>query len=482
MTEIHFLSAIELADKILTKQISSLELTEHFINRIESHDGAINAVVVRDFERALDAARNADDQLAKQNVIGPLHGLPMTIKESYNIAGLPTCWGAPEYETNIAKHDADAVRKLKASGAHFLGKTNVPQMLDDIQTYNPIYGTTNNPWDLTRVSGGSSGGSAASLAAGFTALDAGSDIGGSIRSPAHFCGVFGHKPTWGIVSTEGHSLREPSPMLDLAVCGPLARSAADLELALSIMQGASTLEASGWKLDLPAPRHKTLNDFRVAIWPNDDYAPVSHEIAERISELSEILANLGCKVSDTARPRVSPKQVHIDYQNLLHSQMAAAVSPEKYERNQRYAARFDPEDMSPQAVMSRAMVLNHADWLRTNARRYESRYAWREFFSDWDIMICPQTATTAFPHDHRKYSERTLDVDGESQWYFQQIFWSGLITTPLLPSTVVPTGPSAAGLPIGVQCVGDAYQDRTCIHFAKLLTRETGGFTPPPIT
>ncbi len=403
----------------------------------------------------------------------------MTIKESYNIAGLATSWGAPDYKANIAKRDALAVRKLKASGAHFIGKTNVPKMLDDIQAYNPIYGTTNNPWDFTRTSGGSSGGSAAALAAGFTGLDVGSDIGGSIRTPAHFCGVYGHKPTWGIVPTEGHSLREPAPMLDLAVCGPLARSAADLELALSIIQGPGTLEAPGWKIDMPAPRHQTLRDFRVAIWPDDTYAPVSNAVAERISQLGEVLAKLGCQVSDTARPSVSPKQVHFDYQNLLHSQMAAATTPQQYERNQQYAARYEQDDMSPQAVMSRAMVLNHADWLRTNARRHESRYAWREFFAEWDILICPQTATTAFPHDHRKYSERTIDVDGDSQWYFQQIFWSGLITTPLLPSTVVPTGPSSDGLPIGVQCVSDAYQDQTCIEFAKLLTQETGGFTPP---
>ncbi len=223
MTEIHFLSATELADRILTKQISSLELTEHFIQRIESQDEQINAVVVRDFDRAREAARNADQQLAKQQVIGPLHGLPMTIKESYNIAGLTTSWGDPEYKENIARHDAEVVRKLKASGAHLMGKTNVPKLLDDIQTYNPIYGTTSNPWDLTRTSGGSSGGAAAALAAGLTGLEVGSDIGGSIRSPAHFCGVFGHKPTWGIVPTAGHGLREPAPMLDLAVCGPLAQ-------------------------------------------------------------------------------------------------------------------------------------------------------------------------------------------------------------------------------------------------------------------
>ena len=481
MTEPHFESAIALAEKIRSKQMSSSELTEHFIERIEQIDSAINAVVVKDFDRARSAAKAADQKLAQGDRVGPLHGVPMTIKESYNVAGLPTTWGVPEFENNVADQDSDAVKKLKAAGAIFLGKTNVPKMLDDIQAYNPIYGTTNNPWDTTRTSGGSSGGSAAALAAGMTGLEVGSDIGGSIRTPAHFCGVFGHKPTWGIVPRDGHGLAEPepAPAMDLAVCGPLARSADDLELALSIIQGPGPLEAPGWNLDLPGPRHQSLAEFRVAIWADDDYAPVSSQISERIDELAKTLAGLGCKVSDTARPDIDLKAVHDDYQNLLHSQMAATVSPERFERNQQYAARYDRDDHSPQAVMSRAMVLTHADWLRADRRRLAQRSAWNEFFDDWDILICPQTATTAFPHDHRKYNERKLIVDGDAQWYFQQIFWSGLITTPLLPSTVVPTGRSDDGLPIGVQCVSDAYQDQTGIHFAKLLSQEIGGFVPP---
>ena len=328
---------------------------------------------------------------------------------------------------------------------------------------------------------GSSGGSAAALASGFTGLEAGSDIGGSIRNPSHYCGVFGHKPTWGIVPMDGHSLRDRAPMSDLSVCGPLARSAEDLELALSIMQGPSPLDDPGWKLELPPSRHENLRDFRVAIWPTDDYAPVSTEIADRIDSLGRTLDRLGCKVSDTARPNLDPQQVHIDYQSLLHSLMAAGVPPERYERNQKYAAQYDRDDWSPRAVLSRAMVLTHADWVKYNARRHESRYVWREFFQDWDILVCPQMATTAFPHDHRKYSERTITVNGEEQWYFQQVFWSGLVTTPLLPSTLIPTGPSSEGLPIGVQFVSDGYHDLTSLTFAKLLSRELGGFQPAPI-
>ena len=481
MTDIHFAPATELANLVRSKQVSSVELTEHFIARIEKFDPLINAVVVKDFDRARTAAQTADRKMSRGDELGPLHGVPITIKESYNVAGLPTTWGVPDFKDNVADQDSDAVKKLKTAGAVFLGKTNVPKMLDDIQAYNPIYGTTNNPWDRDRTSGGSSGGSAAALAAGMTGLEVGSDIGGSIRTPAHFCGTYGHKPTWGIVPREGHGLAEPepAPAMDLAVCGPLARSADDLQLTLDIIQGPGPFESAGWKLDLPDSRHRNLSDFRVALWPNDAYAPVSQQISERIEQLAQTLASLGCKVSDSVRPNIDLKAVHDDYQNLLHSQMAATVSPERYERNQQYAARYDADDQSPQAVMSRAMVLTHAEWLRADRRRLQQRCAWNEFFAEWDILICPQTATVAFPHDHRKYNERTLDVDGTAQWYFQQIFWSGLITTPLLPSTVIPTGTSDAGLPIGVQCISDAYQDRTCITFAKLLAAEIGSFHPP---
>jgi amidase len=194
-----FASATELARKIRDKEISSRELTDYYIGRIERFDGDLNAVIVRDFQGARDAADAADAALAKGESLGPLHGVPMTIKESYDIAGTPTTWGIPQFKDNIATTDSDTVAKYKAAGAHFMGKTNVPLQLADFQSYNDIYGTTNNPWNTQRIPGGSSGGSAAALAAGMTGLESGSDIGGSIRNPAHFCGVYGHKPTWGVV-------------------------------------------------------------------------------------------------------------------------------------------------------------------------------------------------------------------------------------------------------------------------------------------
>ena len=287
-------SATELAERIRNGEISSRELTELYIDRIEKYDGQINAMVVRTFEAARTAADRADAALARNELFGPLHGVPMSIKESYVIADTPATFGIEAFKNNVASADGLAVSRFKAAGAHFLGKTNVPKDLADFQSYNSIYGTTGNPWDTTRTPGGSSGGSAAALAAGFTALEAGSDIGGSIRNPAHFCGVFGHKPTYGIVPMQGHELIPGQPEADLAVCGPLARSAEDLQLALSIMAGPAEREALGWSLDLPAADITCLKDFRVAIWATDSLAPVTKEIEARALKVGCHARGSGC--------------------------------------------------------------------------------------------------------------------------------------------------------------------------------------------
>jgi amidase len=481
MSEIAFLSASELADLIRKKEISSVELTQHYMDRIERLDAGINAVVVRDFEAARKTALAADKTLADGAKLGPLHGVPMTVKELYHVAGLPTTFGHPNLVNNVPDWDSDTVAAYREAGAVLLGKTNAPTGGADFQTYNEVYGTTNNPWDLKRIPGGSSGGSAAALAAGMTAIEAGSDIGGSIRNPAHFCGVYGHKPTWGIVSQRGHSpLPQPGPSTDLVVCGPLARSAEDLALLLEIASGPDDINRRGWRLDLPRPKKNRLSDFRVAIWPDDHNAPVDTEIADRIESLGETLASLGATVSDTARPDIDQRESHETYLHLLHSLMAAGVPPKARERNMRYAEATDPDDHSDTAIMSRGMVLSHSDWLGANGRREALRYAWDRFFFDWDILLCPQMATTAFLHDHTPLSRRTIEVNGQSQPYFQQIFWAGLASGPLLPSTVFPSGLSEAGLPIGVQAIGNAFDDYITIDFTRLLAEEIGGFQAPP--
>ena len=480
MTELAHLTAMELVAKIDSREVSSVELTRMYIERIERFDGNINAVVVRTFEHALEQARRADDALARGETSGPLHGLPMTIKESYAIADTRTTWGNEAFRDNVAAADGLAVRRFRAAGAHFLGKTNVPVDLADFQSYNPIYGTTENPWRTGRTPGGSSGGSAAALAAGFSGLEAGSDIGGSIRNPAHFCGVFGHKPTYGVIPMQGHELVEGIPEADLAVCGPLARGAADLDVALDVMAGPAEREALAWRLSLPPADIDSLAGLRVALWPTDALAPVADEIAERVLMVGDVLAKAGAVVSRDARPDFDTQAADRNYNTLLNAVMSGAMTPEAAARMQRVVDGLAPDDMSRDAVTARAAVMGHREWIRTNTRREKLRHAWSRFFEEWDILVCPQMATTAFPHDHGPFGERSLLVNGAAQPYFQQLMWAGMVVNAYLPSTVFPTGPSNDGLPIGLQAVSAPYRDHRTIAFARMVCEIIGGFVPPP--
>ncbi len=478
--DLAFRPARELAALIADKAIRSVELTQHYIDRIEQLDGNINAVVVRTFERAIADARAADEAVARGDSLGPLHGVPMTIKESYAMQGTPSTWGLPAFKDNVSDTDGLIVQRFREAGAVFLGKTNVPVDLADFQSYNDIYGTTNNPWNTDRVPGGSSGGSAASMAAGFAGLEAGSDIGGSIRTPAAFCGVFGHKPTWGIIPQQGHELFPGVPESDLSVCGPLARDAADLAIGLDIMAGPSERERVGWKLDLPRSRFSELRDLRIAVWPSDEVAPVSAEMAGSVSDIADQLAAAGAIVSDTARPEFDVRKAHATYQSLLTAVMSSSLPAEKVPSMQARAAGFDDGDSSPDAVHARAAVMLHRDWIRHNFRRERLRRAWDAFFKQWDILLCPQFSVPAIPHDHRAMSERSINVDGVERPYMEPIFWAGLAIASYLPSTVFPTGLSDAGLPIGLQAMTGPYRDHDSIAFARLVGELTGGFTPPP--
>ncbi len=386
----------------------------------------------------------------------------------------------PDFAGNIAHSDSDTVAALKAAGAHFLGKTNVPFSLADFQSYNAIYGTTNNPWDLGRTPGGSSGGSAAALAAGFTALEAGSDIGGSIRNPAHYCGVYGHKPTWGIVSDAGHALPGAAAPADIAVCGPLARSAEDLALALELCAGPDRRHARGWRLNLPRPQRKRLSEYRVAMWPQADFAPVSAEVADRVQGVADTLARAGATVSDRARPKIDIAKALETYYALLWGVIGAGVPDAVHEQRRAQAAALASDDHSPAARTVRHATQDHRSWVKHHHRRFRVRDAWAAFFEDWDILICPQMPTAAFAHDHSEQMTRRIAIDGQDYPYFEQLHWAGLITVAHLPSTVFPTGPSRAGLPIGLQAVGAEFDDFTTIDFTRLLAEQIGGFVAPP--
>ena len=480
MKDLHFLSACEIASNIASKKVSAGEVLEHFLARIDRYNTDLNAVVIEVRERARKRALAADAALSKGECWGPLHGVPMTVKESFNLAGTPTTWGNPGWVDNIAKEDAEAVKKLALSGVNVHGKTNLPLMLSDNQSYNDVYGTTNNPYDHTRTPGGSSGGSAAALAAGLTALEAGSDIAGSIRNPAHFCGVFGHKPTYNLLSAQGHT--GPANMKstsDITVIGPMARSARDLEVAVRAMAIPDAIMARGYQLKLPELGDRKMADMKVAVWMDDERAPVNKEVRERVELVGQALRDRGAKVDFDARPGFTSKHADDVYLQLMQATMAQLMPPKDYESLKEYVAKFDDSDQSKRAMTMRAQVATFKDWGRLNEMRTRLRWQWHEFFSEWDVLITPIMATAAYKHDHRPFRERTILVDDQERPYFEQVFWAGLSGASYLPSTVIPTGLNDEGLPIGVQIIGPEYADLITIEIAQRLEQDGFTFTPP---
>jgi amidase len=448
-------TATELVQALADRKVGALELTDAAIARIEARDGAINAVVVRDFDRARAAARQADAALARGER-GALLGLPMTVKESNNVAGLPSTWGSPAFSGWTADTDAVAVQRLKAAGAIILGKTNVPPFLSDWQSNNPVYGRTCNPWDLSRSPGGSSGGSAAALAAGMTPLEFGSDIGGSIRVPAAFCGVYGHKPTYGLIPLRGHS----PPGLDggpiaLAVVGPLARSAADLDRALSVTAGPEPDEAKGYRLDLPPARHADIADYRVLVLDRHPLVTTDDEISATLDTLATRLQGLGARVDRHSDLMPDLEAQHGVYMGLL----GAAMS------------RGSPD----------GTTMSAHEWMNLQDAQVAFRRRWATFFESYDVVVMPTLGITAFPHDDEPDAQKRVHViNGRETPYFGQIAWPGVALLPNLPATACPMGLSRGGLPIGVQVMGGHLDDRTTIAFAGLLEREFGGFVAPP--
>lgn len=283
----HFNTATDLCRQISAGKLSSAELLSDVITQIENFDGPINAVVVRDFERALDRAKAADRKRSQANSgsLGRLHGLPLTVKESFDVSGLATTWGMTPNRDNVASRNAEAVQRLSDAGAIVIGKTNVPNGVADHQTSSSLFGTTNNPWDARLTCGGSSGGSAAALAAGFTSVELGSDLGGSLRVPSHFCGTYSHRPSYGLVPQTGHSLPGRSATTDITAIGPMARSVQDLRLLFDILTGPDKFDAPGWRVDLPKPRAERLSGFRVAVLANHKACEVDEAIESSILNL-----------------------------------------------------------------------------------------------------------------------------------------------------------------------------------------------------
>ena len=481
MNDLVFKPALELGALLKARKISAKELLEACLDQFAKHNEAVNAVIVTDIPRAMKAAAAADKRLDAGEPLSPLDGVPMTAKESFNWKGTPTTFGDPAFAENIATEDADAIVRLTAAGAVLYGKTNVPLDLSDWQSFNDVYGTTHNPWKLSRTPGGSSGGSAAALATGMSALEIGSDIGASIRNPAHYCGVYGHKPTYELVSYRGHGLPGSVSLADITVAGPLARSAKDLAVMLNIMAGPSAPASRALKAALARPEQKSLKDFRVAVKLNSQVADVDHAVQEKIGKLAEMLQKRVAKLSMKAAPAFSDEENYQIFITLLRATASKKLSDVQYAEAVVKAKGLLHSDRSYVAMMTRAFALSHRDWLRIHDRRNQMRLIWDEFLNDWDVLLCPVATSTAFVQNHKgERHERYIPVNGRQQSMIDQRFWAGYSGGYYLPSTVAPLGLAEDGLPVGVQIITREYDDLKAIRFADLLEKEFGGFRPPP--
>jgi amidase len=460
MDEALFQSATDAARMLRRGEVSSRELTEMLLARIEVVNPALNAVVELRREAALREAAAADAATARGGDAGPLHGVPMTIKDSFDVAGLHTTWGNPAFKDFVADSDATVVRRLEQAGAIIVGKTNVHFMLADFgQTANPLYGVTNNPWDTTRTPGGSSGGAAAALSAGMTFLEYGSDLVGSIRIPASLCGVYGLKPSVEVVPLTGFQPpgppAGPSDMLYMSAVGPLGRSARDLRTALRVTGGPEGQAAKAYSWALPPSRNSRLRDFRVGVVLDHDLAPISSEVAGPLSNAVDALARAGATVAEGWPDGVDPGRFSESFG--FHVQLL-------------FAFQQPGEDF---ATLSEVIEHEHL--------RMAARAAWSRYFGNVDVFLCPASFTPAFPHDTRPFEERTITTPEGPRPYANQAFWVSHASLPGLPALAAPIGRTPGGLPVGAQIVGPLYEDDTAITFAELLSDVVGGYEPPPV-
>jgi amidase len=475
MADIAFSSASYLAGMIRCRKIGCLELLDHFIARVERLDSRLNAVIVRDFERARADARRSDNEPAR----GPLHGVPTTVKEAFDVGGLQTTWGLPPFRDNVAKHDGLPVARLKAAGAVVFGKTNVPTGLTDWQSQNEIYGTTVNPWDLARSPGGSSGGSAAAVAAGLTGLDLGSDTGGSVRVPAHFCGVFAHRPTWGLVPLRGHTLTEMEADVDIGTFGPIARSANDLAIVTSLLINPDP-DDSELRQTLPPPV-PSLSGLRIAVWAGDTATSTEPETVTAITALAHELERAGAFVDREARPDFDAATAYQLYVRLLGAVTTGFLTESEIAQWQAQALSLAPDDNSTKALTLRTAGMTHRTWIALNEQRYKFRRTWSIFLRDFDVLLCPVFGRPALPlMDSQPRWDRVVQVGHTTVAHDELLFWSGISAGFGLPSSVAPIGRSTDGLPIGVQIVGRPFADNTTIGVAGLIEALRGGFVPPP--
>jgi len=472
-----FGSALETAAAIRAKKISSVELTEHTFRRIDAFQPKLNVYVYQMREQALASATRADEALARGALSGPLQGVPINIKESFAVEGQPCTWGIPALKNSKAPRNAAAVRRLLDAGAILLGATNVPMNLADMQSFNEIYGTSNNPWDLERTPGGSSGGSAASLAAGMAFLSIGSDLGGSIRTPAAFCGIYGHKPTLDIVSMSGHlpggALQSPGFSTLLSVAGPMARSAEDLEAGLRILAGPEPPDSKAFHWTLPKARHNRLSDYRIGYVLEDPAVPVSAETKAVLESAVRACEKAGATLKPGWPEGFRFAELLDTYLFMLGAFNFSVLPLERQQMaRERMASRSDS--------MAQGSLANFAEWQSRNFKRLQFRALWEKYFEGVDVFLLPTVFTTAFPHDHSAPDGRKVPLpEGGTQKGMDFLAYVSPASLTGCPATTAPAGLSKSGLPVGIQIAGPYLEDATPIVFAQLLAREIGGFRPP---
>jgi amidase len=442
---------------IRRRELASVELLDAQLARVEGLDGRVNAVCTLSVDEARARATAADEATANGVSWGPLHGVSITIKDAIATAGIRSTGGSPSMLDHVPQDDAYVVAVVKEAGAIVYGKTNVPLWSGDLQTFNEMFGTTSNPWDLTRVPGGSSGGAAAAVACGMSSFEIGTDIGGSVRVPSAFCGVFGHKPSFGVIPTLGY-LDEPNGGLtesDVNVFGPITRSAADLDLLFGLLAGPTPDRAVGWRLDLPPADVADLRRLRVATWFDEPAVRMDPEMIAVLEGVADQLVEAGVAVDRAARPQ-------FDFTDTWQTGgwlIGAACNVSGGDRD-----------------------VSHNEWLFADRERARRRQRWAEFFESVDVLLCPVTLAPAFPHQQEgTWATRGFVVDGESVPYYSLEAWPALIGSAYLPSTSAPVGRTAAGLPVGVQVVSPYLYDYRSIAVAGLITDLVGGYAVPPI-
>lgn len=470
------------AAAIRTGELGSEELLDLVLDRIDRLNPQVNAVVTIDPDAARAAAQAADEATAAGEVVGPLHGLPVTVKDALATAGMRSTGGAVELADHVPEADASVVASIRAAGAIVVGKTNLPRWSGDLQSFNELFGTTGNPWDLSRVPGGSSGGAAAAVACGFTSFEIGTDIGGSIRVPAAFCGVFGHKPSYGIVPTYGY-LDHPeggTVQPDVNVHGPLARSVEDLELLLDVLAGPGPADARAWRLELPPPRHERLGDVRVAAWLDDPAAPVDRSVAAVLETVVAALEGAGVTVDRAVRPALDFAHAARLGVDLISVATARSLGDDAFDR---LCTRTDQARGAGAGLAAAGGVTQrHRTWLARDAERAALRAVWADFFTHVDVLLCPVTLLPPFPHlQQGGFGDRVVLVDGVERPYLDLISWTALIGSAYLPVTVPPVGRTPEGLPVGIQVVAPYLEDRTALFVARHIAELCGGYEPPPL-